>query len=111
LIFAGSPESANVPSVCIHTQAQKPLTAQQLGALMYMRSRKANLAEPGPEEFGQFEGVDGADHAALPLSKPPGWWTTEDAKLAPPDTSAREATRNLRTAENTNSGHARLCRA
>ncbi|MFE4337354.1 hypothetical protein ACFRQM_51180 [Streptomyces sp. NPDC056831] len=28
-----------------------------------MRSRKANLAEPDPEEFGQFEGVDGTDHA------------------------------------------------
>ncbi|MFJ7494458.1 hypothetical protein ACIQZB_25205 [Streptomyces sp. NPDC097727] len=62
-ILAGSLESANVPSAGIPTHAQEQLTAQQLGALMYMRPQKADFAEPDPEEFGRFEGVDGSDHA------------------------------------------------
>ncbi|MEV0604262.1 hypothetical protein AB0I82_33885 [Streptomyces sp. NPDC050315] len=62
-IFDGTPESGNVPSTCIPNVAQERLSVDELGALMYMRTCKANLEEPDPEEYGLFDGVDGTERA------------------------------------------------
>ncbi|WP_344585304.1 hypothetical protein [Streptomyces lunalinharesii] len=61
-IFQGTPESANVPSVCIPEQARE-LSAEQISTLMYMRACQSQMEQPDPEKYGRFEGINGPDHA------------------------------------------------
>lgn len=62
-VFQDSPESANVPGVCMPAQASDQLSADELGALMYIRLCRAELREPDPQEYSELGAVDGPDQA------------------------------------------------
>ncbi|MEU5297973.1 hypothetical protein [Streptomyces umbrinus] len=62
-IFQDSPESASVPGVCIPAGAGDQLGADELMALMYLRSCRSQSREPDLQEYLQLGAVDGPDQA------------------------------------------------
>ncbi|MFJ3901354.1 hypothetical protein [Streptomyces sp. NPDC090025] len=62
-VFAGAPEAAEIPSVCLPQQAAEELPPDILNAVAFLRSCAANGEVPDPREYGRHVDVRGPEHA------------------------------------------------